>query len=105
MKIKSRKKDNLIIIISFWATGIIFLILSYLCFINVIQNSNFQICGSACEYWWSWLWDFPPKPPYCVAVCIPRNNLYKPFFVVGLILILLELLREFIILLRIKIKK
>ncbi len=104
MKIKSRKKDNLIIGISFWATGIIFLILSYLCFINVIQNSNFQICGSACEYWWSWLWNFPPQPP-CILICIPRNNLYKPFFIVGLILILFELLREFIILLRIKIKK
>ncbi|MHA1725510.1 MAG: hypothetical protein ACTSXH_11790 [Promethearchaeota archaeon] len=46
--------------------------------------SIFEICGSPCEYWWSWLINFPPRA-YCILVCRPRNSLYKLFFILGLI--------------------
>jgi hypothetical protein len=75
------------------STGGLFLILSYLCFLYIIPG--FGICGSACEYWWSWLIDFPPEG-ICITLCIPRNALYKPFFVIGLISIGLEILLEIV---------
>jgi len=93
MKIKSKKPKELTISFLIPIIGIIFLILSFLCFINIIQSPLFYECGSACEYWWTWLWNFPPQP-VCILVCIPRNILYKPFFILGLSLILLDLLRE-----------
>ena len=62
--------------------GTVSLVLSYLCFINVLGIPIFNICGSACEWWWSWLIDFPPQGA-CIKICIIRNSFYKPLFVIG----------------------
>jgi len=64
--------------------GVGFLIVSFMCFLYIIPG--FWICGSACEYWWSWLIDFP-RQEICILICVSRNALYKPFFVIGLVVI------------------
>ncbi|GAB4318703.1 MAG: hypothetical protein Kow0069_21970 [Promethearchaeota archaeon] len=50
------------------------------------------ICGSPCEYWWSWLfhWSWSPGTA-CVALCQPRNALYRPLFLLGSALLVLAL--------------
>ena len=78
-----------------WVLGIITLGLSYLFFLNIFNISIFEICGSPCEYWWSWLINFPTLGP-CIVVCQPRNSLYKPFFIIGIILIILGVISELI---------
>ncbi len=50
----------------------------------------FEICGSPCEYWWSWVIDYPPRD-ICILICRPRNGLYKPFFLLGLVFLALAL--------------
>ena len=64
--------------------GVGFLIASFMCFLYIIPG--FWICGSACEYWWSWLIDFP-RQEICILICVSRNSLYKLFFLIGLIVI------------------
>ena len=71
--------------------GIISLIISFLCFFYVIPG--FEICGSACEYWWSWIIDFPPQG-ICILMCVARNWLYKPLFLIGVISIGITLVIE-----------
>ncbi len=83
-------KINLLRII-FLSIGILFLLFSYLCFVNIIPG--FEICGSACEYWWSWIIDFPIQKD-CIEICVFRNELYKPFMVIGGISIICEILFE-----------
>ena len=73
--------------------GASFLVLSWLCFLYIIPG--FKICGNACEYWWSWIIDFPPQGP-CILVCVPRNWLYKPFFVFGALAVVSEIIVEFL---------
>ncbi len=84
-----KKKLHLIIGLSL-ITNITLFIFSFLFFLNILQHPSLSICGSACEYWWSWILDIPPEPP-CIEVCIQRNALYKPFFVAGLIFMLFTL--------------
>ncbi|MDX1798572.1 MAG: hypothetical protein R3255_07985 [Candidatus Lokiarchaeia archaeon] len=83
-------KINILRII-FLNLGILFLVLSYLCFIYIIPG--FEICGSLCEFWWSWIIDFP-KYIACFPVCISRNGLYQPFMIFGGISIICELILE-----------
>ena len=64
--------------------GIGFLIVSLLCFFYIIPG--FWSCGSACEYWWSWLIDFP-RQEICILMCVSRNPLYKPFFLIGTVVV------------------
>lgn len=73
--------------------GIVSLVLSYLCFINVIAVLALEICGSYCEYWWSWIIPFPAET-YCILICVPRNVLYKPLFIIGAISIGIEVVYE-----------
>ena len=73
--------------------GIGLLIVSNLCFHNVIQIPNLEICGSGCDWWWSFIIDFPPHD-FCLAVCVPRNALYQPLFILGVIVISFEILLE-----------
>ena len=86
----SISKINILRII-FLSIGILFLLLSYLCFVYIIHG--FEICGSYCEYWWSWIIDFP-KQKYCLMVCVSRNELYKPLMIIGGISIIGEILFE-----------
>ena len=72
--------------------GIVFLIVSYLCFQNVIQIPDLEICGG-CDWWWSFIIDFPPHD-FCLAVCVPRNALYQPLFILGVIVTSFEILLE-----------
>ena len=83
-------KRNILRLI-FLSTGILFLVLSYLCFIYIIPG--FEICGSACEYWWSWIIDFPQQK-VCIMICVSRNELYKPFMIIGGISINYEIFLE-----------
>ena len=77
--------------------GIIFLLLSYLCFEYIIPG--FKLCGSGCEYWWSWI--IPSsRSDVCLAVCIDRNGLYRPFMVIGAIMLLIEFFFELLSLIR-----
>ena len=94
--IKTRKNLLRILLI---CIGGLFLVLSYLFFINVIKIDAFTECGSQCEYWWSWIINIPPQP-ICILVCVPRNALYKPFFVVGTLLIIIDICLEFFLILR-----
>lgn len=80
-KISKINKLNAFLIVA----GTVSLVFSYLFFINIIGIPIFNICGSACEWWWSWLINFPPQGA-CIEICIMRNSLYKPFFVIGVIL-------------------
>ncbi|MFX0020784.1 MAG: hypothetical protein ACFE9S_00540 [Candidatus Hermodarchaeota archaeon] len=84
------KKINTVRIV-FLNLGILFLIFSYLCFIYIIPG--FEICGSACEFWWSWIIDLP-KYADCIEMCIIRNELYKPFMIIGGISIICEIVFE-----------
>ena len=68
--------------IIFICVGTISLVVSYLFFINIFGIPFFNICGSACEWWWSFIIDIPPQGA-CIEVCIMRNWLYKPLFVIG----------------------
>lgn len=77
------------IIVSSFLTGFSFLVVSYMCFRYIIPG--FSICGSACEYWWSWIIDFP-RQDACVLICIIRNSLYRPFFLVGFIFIIIAVI-------------
>ena len=86
----SISKINILRII-FLSIGILFLLFSYLCFVYIIPG--FEICGSYCEYWWSWIIDFP-KQKYCLMVCVSRNELYKPLMIIGGIIIICEILFE-----------
>jgi len=90
-----KKKHKTILRIIFHCTGVIILVISYLCFINMMQNSLFTICGSACEYWWSWIVNLPPQG-ICIALCVPRNWLYKPLFLIGCCWIIFGILIEII---------
>ena len=92
MKIKSNKHRIINISVLYFSCGVLSLFLSYLCFINIIQISIFESpCSYPCEYWWSWLWDFPPLPP-CQIECQPRNILYKPLFVIGPCFIIISII-------------
>ena len=64
--------------------GVVFLVVSFMCFLYIIPG--FWNCGSACEYWWSWLIDFP-RQMICILMCVSRNSLYKPFFLIGLVIV------------------
>jgi len=83
-------KINILRII-FLSIGILFLTLSYLCFVYIIPG--FEICGSACEYWWSWIIDFPIQRD-CIEICVFRNELYKPLMIFGGISIICEIILE-----------
>ena len=76
------RKFNLIFIFNsmLFVFGIIILSISYLCFVCIIPG--FEICGSGCEYWWSWIIDYPTINE-CTAMCISRNALYKPLMIIG----------------------
>ncbi len=77
--------------------GVVSFVLSYLYFLNILKFPSIPIsCANACEYWWSWIVNFPPVGP-CIKVCIERNFLYKPFFVIGSILLFSELFYEIIV--------
>jgi len=93
MRISKTNLFRLIII----CTGILFLVLSYLCFIYVIPG--FEICGSGCDYWWTWIFKFHHRKT-CLEMCISRNELYKPFMVIGGGLIIFEMIFEIINVLR-----
>ena len=82
-KLSEIKRTSFILILSL-VVGISFLIVSFMCFLYIIPG--FWICGSACEYWWSWLIDFP-RQEICILICVSRNSLYKPFFLIGLVVI------------------
>jgi hypothetical protein len=77
--------------------GSIFLILSYLCFQYIIPG--FKDCGSGCEYWWSWIIPTSNREG-CLAVCVDRNALYRPFMLIGIILLFIEFLFELLSLIR-----
>jgi hypothetical protein len=79
------------------SSGIIFLILSYLCFKYIIPG--FKVCGSGCEYWWTWIIPSSLRDG-CLAVCIDRNGLYRPFMVIGAIMLLIEFFFELLILIK-----
>ncbi len=83
----------------FLSLGFLFLLLSYLCFFSIIPG--FEICGSPCEYWWSWFINYP-KQQLCAQVCVYRNVLYKPFMIIGGILIIYEILTEIYYITRIR---
>ena len=68
-------------LVLFLLVGASFLTVSFMCFHYIIPG--FWSCGSACEYWWSWLIDFP-RQGGCILMCVSRNTLYKPFFLIGL---------------------
>lgn len=102
MKIKSRTLQDYFVGLIFIVLGVFFFILSYLCFRNIIPAPGWlndilekldMNTSWACEYWWSWLLDFPPQG-ICIALYMPRNMLYKPFFVIGIGAILIEIIRE-----------
>jgi len=80
----SDTKRTLFKLIYLLLVGVGFLIVSFMCFLNIIPG--FWTCGSACEYWWSWLIDFP-RQKICVLMCVSRNSLYKPFFLIGLVVV------------------
>ena len=80
----SDTKRNSFKLIYVLLVGVSFLIVSLMCFLYIIPG--FWICGSACEYWWSWLIDFP-RQEICILMCVSRNSLYKPFFLIGLVVI------------------
>lgn len=79
--------------ITLLSIGFSILIISYLCFQNIIQIPKLEFCGSACDWWWSFVIEFPPRGA-CIAVCIPRNSLYRPLFILGFIIIGIEILLE-----------
>jgi hypothetical protein len=79
-----RRISFILIFVLLIGVGVGFLIVSFLCFLYIIPG--FWSCGSPCEYWWSWLIDFP-RSEECAAVCVSRNSLYKPFFLIGLVVI------------------
>ncbi|MHA2289037.1 MAG: hypothetical protein ACXABG_09640 [Promethearchaeota archaeon] len=81
-------KVKLYIIILNFLAGFSFLTVSFMCFHYVIPG--FWICGSACEYIWSWLIDFPHHGA-CILMCVSRNLLYIPFFSIGLIFTVLTI--------------
>ncbi|MHA1733074.1 MAG: hypothetical protein ACTSU5_14095 [Promethearchaeota archaeon] len=60
--------------------GLTLLAASFLCFHALLPGP--MTCGSPCEQWWSWVVDFPPTG-ICIALCQPRNALYRPLFVAG----------------------
>ncbi len=94
MNIESKRNKIRLTLLS---SGIACLIFSYLCFINLIQIAPFETCGSACEYWWSWIINFPPQG-ICILICVPRNSLYKLLFLIGCFLISIEFLMELMLL-------
>jgi hypothetical protein len=87
----SRVLKIYIVRIIFLNLGILFFFLSFLCFIYVIPG--FVICGSSCEFWWSWIIDYP-KLTECIHMCVNRNELYKPFMIIGGILVICDLIFE-----------
>ena len=87
------KKPINVIRIVLLASGTLFLVFSYLFFINTLPIEGFEMCGSACEYWWSWIIDFPLQG-ICHLACVPRNILYRPFFIVGCVLIAIDIVLE-----------
>jgi hypothetical protein len=72
-------------------SGSLLLVLSYLCFQGIIPGN--KICGSGCEYWWTWIIPSSRRNE-CLAVCVWRNALYQPFMMVGFSLIFLEFIYE-----------
>ncbi len=95
----NQKKTINIIRIALLASCILPLVLSYLFFINALPMEGFEMCGSMCEYWWSWIINFPPQG-ICPAVCVPRNQLYQPFFLIGVCVIPIEIVFEIYLLIR-----